>query len=152
MKYLFFFLALSCFVGCSNDDDEIDGLQIIADNDAAIIAYIDANNITNAQSTESGLYYVIEEEGNGTFPTPTSDITVLYSGYNLDGEVFDETADDDPADFGLNGTIPGFQEGLQKFSEGGSGRIFIPAQLAYGLDFPSFAAPIIFDVELLEVN
>lgn len=119
-------------------------------NKEQIEMYLEENNL-EAESTQSGVYYIIEEEGNDEFPNSSSSVTLHYKGYDLGGEVFDETTNQ-PATFQLGGLIAGFQEGLTKFSEGAKGKLFIPSQLAYGPDEPSFNSPIIFDIELISVN
>ncbi len=137
-------------MACSSDDanEPLDIDEIIAQNDAMIVAYLDANNIT-AQSTPTGLYYSVDQEGNGTFPSQTSTIQINYRGYDLNGNVFDERENQS---FPLPNLILGWQEGIPKFSVGGSGQLFIPAQLAYGGNDPSNFEPIIFDIELLGTN
>ena len=52
--------------------------------EADIIKYIDVNNL-DAQRSSSGLYYVINELGNGVRPTSSSNVTVTYRGTLLDG-------------------------------------------------------------------
>src|SRR5690606_28054348 len=50
--------------------------------------YIAENNL-DATKTESGLFYVIEEEGNGPEVEEGNTVAVNYTGYVLDGTVFD---------------------------------------------------------------
>ncbi|MDB2385194.1 FKBP-type peptidyl-prolyl cis-trans isomerase [Polaribacter sp.] len=125
----------------------------VIDNEADILAYIDDNNL-NASRTDSGLYYVINEEGTGNTPTETSNVTVAYKGYLLDGTVFDES-DANGIDFDLDGVILGWTEGIQLFKEGGEGILLIPNDLAYGLlgvsSIPG-GAVIVFDINLISVN
>jgi FKBP-type peptidyl-prolyl cis-trans isomerase len=122
-------------------------------NEAAIIQYIDDNNLT-ATKTASGLYYVVNNEGTGTQPTSTSNVTVAYKGYFLDGTVFDES-DSNGISFGLNQVISGWTEGIQLFKEGGDGILLIPYTLGYGINgsgtIPG-ASVLIFDVKLNSVN
>ena len=122
-------------------------------NEAAILKYIDDNNL-NATRTDSGLYYVVNNEGTGTQPTSTSNVTVAYKGYFLDGTVFDES-DSDGIPFGLNQVITGWTEGIQLFKEGGDGILLIPYTLGYGINgsgaIPG-ASVLIFDVKLNSVN
>ena len=39
----------------------------------------------------TGLYYVIDDEGTGAQPVFTSNVTVAYKGYFINGTVFDES-------------------------------------------------------------
>tara|TARA_B110001454_G_scaffold217827_1_gene244099 strand:- start:2762 stop:3607 length:846 start_codon:yes stop_codon:yes gene_type:complete len=124
-----------------------------AENEATILKYIEDNNL-NATKTDSGLYYVINNEGTGTRPTSSSNVTVAYKGYFLDGNVFDQS-NSDGISFGLNQVITGWKEGMQLFKEGGDGILLIPYTLGYGIN-GSRSIPggsvLIFDVKLISVN
>ena len=74
----------------------------------------------------------------------------------IDGTEFDSSyARDEPTEFGVNGVIPGFGEGLQLMAAGSHYRFFIPANIAYGLQAAgSVIGPnstLIFEVELQEI-
>ncbi len=83
--------------------------------------------------TESGIYYVVEKEGNGSHPTINDKVTVHYEGTLLDGTKFDSSYDrKKPATFPLKNVVKGWQEGIPLFSEGGKGILVIPTNLGYG--------------------
>ena len=107
-------------------------------------------------TTESGLQYIIEEEGKGATPTGEQSVEVNYKGSLIDGTVFDSSYDrGQPATFPLNGVIPGFTEGLKLMKEGGKIKLFIPADLAYGVQAPPAIGPnqaLIFEIELIAVK
>jgi len=108
-------------------------------------------------TTASGLQYQILKEGKGPSPGPRDRVTVHYKGTLLDGTVFDSSFDrGQPATFPLTGVIKGWSEGLSHFKEGGSGRLFIPPDLAYGErgagDKIGPNAVLVFDVDLLKVE
>lgn len=146
MRYLLMMVvAAVCFVGCGDDDE---GADFRAENETAIQQYLAANNLTS-QSTSSGLHYIVQQSGNGTFPTSFSSVTVNYVGYDINGQIFDQN---DNITFNLAGTILGWQEGIPKFSEGGSGILLVPAHLAYNSSPPSNNGVIIFEVNLISVN
>ena len=110
------------------------------------------NNLV-AEKTSSGLYYIIDTEGDGAQVSSTDNVSITYKGYFLDDTVFDEPTES--VNFDLGNLITGFSEGLTYFKEGGSGKLLIPSHLAYGATgSQSIAAytPIIFDIELLSVN
>jgi FKBP-type peptidyl-prolyl cis-trans isomerase len=97
-----------------------------------IEAYVKKNNL-KGEFTPSGLYVVIEKPGTGNgFPNATSTVKAEYSGYFLNGEVFDASKPGQPIEFPLNQVIPGWTEGLQKLKKGGKAKLIIPAELGYG--------------------
>ena len=149
MKKILFALTLVLSMSCSKDKE----VDYVAQNEQDIIAYIAKNNLT-AQRSDSGLYYVINEAGDGEQPTATSNVTVAYKGYFTNGSVFDESkAEGIP--FGLNQVIKGWTEGIPYFKEGGSGILLIPARLGYGNDdrgpIPG-GSVLIFEVKLITIN
>ncbi|MEY3052056.1 MAG: hypothetical protein RLY31_1841 [Bacteroidota bacterium] len=136
--------------GCRQDESLTYEEQLAVDIQK-IQDYLVANNLT-AQTTASGLHYIVETEGNGQFPGPGAVVTVYYKGYFLDGAVFDQTGTQ-PATFSLNSVISGWQEGIPKFSRGGKGKLLLPSGLAYGKNPPGSIpanAVMIFDVELVD--
>lgn len=110
------------------------------------------------QVTDSGLQYMVMEEGDGAKPAgPESKVTVHYKGTLIDGTEFDSSySRGEPATFALNQVIPGWTEGLQMMSEGSKYKFFIPSDLAYGEQGrPGPIGPnstLIFEVELLEIE
>lgn len=132
-------------------------IELLADyeeiNELEITEYIADNGLTATRS-DTGLYYVINEEGTGTQPTATSNVTVAYKGYFLDGEVFDES-DTSGVSFNLDKVIDGWTEGIAYFKEGGNGILLIPSHLGYGLHeyrgIPN-GSVLIFDINLISVN
>lgn len=85
------------------------------------------------ETSTSGLSYKIEEPGTGDKPTENSTVKVQYVGKHLNGEVFDQT-NGEPATFNLRGVVAGFREGLMLLGKGGKATLYIPGQLAYGVD------------------
>tara|TARA_B110000879_G_C10920950_1_gene412085 strand:- start:4 stop:390 length:387 start_codon:yes stop_codon:yes gene_type:complete len=118
-----------------------------------ILQYINDNNL-NAEPTGSGLYYVLNSNGNGDFPNINSIVTVAYKGTLIDGTIFDQS-DATGATFPLSNVIQGWQEGIPLFSEGGSGILLIPSALGYGNQLigsiPANSV-LIFEVTLLNVD
>ena len=150
MKYFLLPFLLVLFLACSTDSKESDFTER---NEAEIVAYIGANNLT-AQRTASGLYYVIEEPGTGTQPISTSNVTVAYKGYYTNGTVFDQS-NFNGISFNLQGVIRGWTEGIPFFKEGGNGILLVPSHLAYGSSnyqgIPG-GSVLIFEVQLISVN
>ncbi len=149
MKYFLTLFILVMIMSCS-DDDTIDYTKA---NDEEIIKYIDDHNL-DAQKSNTGLYYVIEELGEGAQPNANSTVTVKYKGYFTNGEVFDQS-DSNGITFNLQQVIAGWTEGITYFKEGGKGILLIPSRLGYG-DNDRGSIPggsvLIFDIELLDVH
>ena len=116
-----------------------------------------AKNAILAEPTESGLYYVMTEEGNGEKPEVGQMVKVHYTGTLLDGTKFDSSIDrGEPIQFplGLGRVIPGWDEGIALMSKGEKGKLYIPYYLAYGdraagPQIPAFSN-LVFEVELVD--
>ena len=149
MKKILFALTLVLSMSCSKDKE----VDYVAQNEQDIIAYIAKNKLT-AQRSDSGLYYVINEAGDGEQPTAASNVTVAYKGYFTNGNVFDQSKPEGIS-FGLNQVIKGWTEGIPYFKEGGSGILLVPAHLGYGNDdrgpIPG-GSVLIFEVKLITIN
>jgi len=135
-------------------DIKVNVADYLVENETAILNYIETNNLV-ATKTDSGLYYVINNEGTGSsYPTSNSNVTVAYKGYFLDGTVFDES-DANGVSFNLNQVIPGWTEGITYFKEGGDGVLLIPYNLGYGV-YGNTGVPrvsvLLFDVNLKSIN
>ncbi len=153
MKYTFFALLLTLFISCDDNDSTNENVDFKAKNEQDITAYIQQNNL-NANRSDSGLYYVIDEEGTGVQPTSTSNVTVAYKGYFLNGSVFDQS-NSNGISFGLQQVIKGWTEGIPYFKEGGSGILLVPAHLGYGnRDYNGIpgGSVLVFDIKLISVN
>jgi len=129
------------------------GQRILNQDIEEIEQYLEDNNLT-ALRTDNDLFYIIEEEGNGEFPTINNFVTVDYHGYFTNDNVFDSSVDrGTPAEFPLSGVIPGWQQGIPLFSKGGKGKLLIPSHLAYGEQgtrgIPGNTV-ILFDVHLID--
>lgn len=154
LRYPLFAILLFGFLSCSKDD-EAAAKQL--DTDIAIIQEYLASKGLAAQSTSSGLHYIIEDPGSGTsYPTAQSKVTVAYIGYLTNGNVFDQSMAGSPPSFFLNQVIKGWQEGIPKFRKGGKGKLLIPSGLAYGTSSPSSKVPsnsvLIFDIQLINIQ
>ena len=91
----------------------------------------DMAKLPGAIVTPSGLVFQVMVEGEGVSPTFTDRVNVKYVGRFSDGTVFDDTGDE-VVTFDLGSEIPGFVEGLRMMKPGGTYRLAVPAELAYG--------------------
>ena len=147
MKYFLVLVAIiTLSTSCTKDGD------FVEQNEKDIITYIEENNL-DAIRSNSGLYYLVEKQGNGARPNIGSNVTVAYKGYFTDGKVFDESSSG--ITFNLQGVIRGWTEGITYFREGGEGILLIPSSLGYGAsnkgDIPG-GSVLIFDIKLIRVN
>jgi len=128
-----------------------------AENLAAAEEFLSENKTNvGVETAESGLQYIVLEEGEGASPTAEDVVRVNYRGTLLDGTEFDSSyRRGQPAQFQVRGVIPGWQEALQMMKVGGKWRLFIPPDLAYGEAGAGQAIEpnslLIFEVELLEI-
>jgi FKBP-type peptidyl-prolyl cis-trans isomerase len=108
-------------------------------------------------TTETGLQYVVLQEGDGPMPQETDKVKVHYRGTLIDGTEFDSSIKrGEPASFGVNRVIKGWTEALLLMKVGSKYRLFIPSALAYGergagRDIPPNST-LIFEVELLGIE
>lgn len=105
--------------------------------------------------TPSGLQYEVITMGTGEKPAAEQTVKVHYTGTLLDGTKFDSSVDrGEPAEFGVNQVIPGWQEAIQLMPVGSKFKFYIPYELAYGEagtgPIPPYST-LIFEVELLEI-
>ena len=157
MKYtVFLFLSMliiSCNTSSSENYTPIEPVDYSEINEEQINEYLAANNLTS-QKTDSGLHYIIENQGDGEQPTATSTVTVAYKGYFLDGSVFDQS-DAEGISIGLDQVIEGWTDGIPLFNEGGTGVLLVPAHLGYGsFDYSTIpgGSVLVFDISLISVN
>ena len=148
MKTIFSFLILSVLlISCNKIDTTQDSID-----DKIITDYLSVNKLT-ATKTTSGLYYKIDEIGEGKKVNSSNTIYLKYTGKLTNDTIFDKN---------INGTylslktaINGFREGLSYFNVGGKGKLFIPSKLAYGKNsvgkVPSNSV-LIFDLEVIEIQ
>ncbi len=146
-------LATLVLIGCGGGasfDAAQPGTQ-----DADMQAYLKEQGLYNkANKTVSGIYYVMEKEGEGTNPTIDDKVTVHYHGTMLNGKVFDSSVERGmPASFSLRGVVKGWQEAIPLLKPGGKAKFVIPSTLAYGDRGAPGAGippntPLVFDVEL----
>lgn len=106
---------------------------------------------------ESGLQYIIVEEGKGERVQGNQSVEMHYTGYLQDGTIFDSSIKrNQPFSFklGLNQVIKGWEIGVPLMKVGDKMRLILPPELGYGDRAVGNIPPnskLIFDVELLRV-
>jgi FKBP-type peptidyl-prolyl cis-trans isomerase FkpA len=146
-KWLLAIAILVLFAACGSDDPE----KQAAKDREKIIDYIEKHDL-DAHELETGVFYVIEQTGNGNFPTENSTVVLNYTGKLLSGKQFDVGFG---SSLNLRGTILGFRYGIPMFNRGSKGLLLIPSGLGYGPN-GSFSIPpnavLIFEVEIIDFN
>lgn len=111
----------------------------------------------NAQSTASGLHYIVEKEGEGETPQKGQTVTAHYHGTLLSGRVFDSSVDrGSPFKFpvGMGRVIKGWDEAFLAMKKGEKRKLILPAEIAYGMRGSPPVIPansiLVFDVELVD--
>jgi len=147
MKRLIFLAGLITVFGACKKENSVD----YAARDKKIIEdYITANSLT-ASSTPEGIYYVIDNPGDGNHPTVNSVVKLHYKGYLTNDTVFDQTVSGATTTLALTYVIKGWQIGIPLFGKGGKGKLLIPSDYGYGAQsYPKIPAHsvLIFDIVL----
>jgi len=84
-------------------------------------------------------------EGTGEPLKADSTISANYFGWTSDGKIFDSTKKSGtvtPAEFGLQGVIPGWTKGLTGVKVGSTVKLTIPADMAYGSTDDGMGRPV----------
>lgn len=107
-------------------------------------------------TTASGLQYKVLTAGTGAKPTSASTVKIHYTGSLIDGTVFDSSVKrGQPAEFPVGGVIPGFAEALSLMSVGSKYVVYMPSELAYGMQQAGPIPPgsvLVFEIELLGIK
>lgn len=128
-------------------------------DEIAIQAYLTKNQLKGkVEQTEDGLYYIIENEGEGDArPNIMSNVVRHFKGTTLDGKVVEDSRkinDGEPISQPLMQVMPGQSFGLMKLGKGGKAKLIIPSYMAYadrgmGEEIPPNSC-LIYEVELVD--
>lgn len=108
--------------------------MIIAETVKTMLADYKSKKLAGLKKSDSGLEYVIIDQGTGA-PIKDGDSvpTNYYGARKTDGVMFDNSYDrGGPAPFNVGALIPGFNEGMKLLNRGGKALLFIPSKLGYG--------------------
>lgn len=116
------------------EKEEKENAKRLADEPQRIAKYLKDNDF-DINPTESGLYYIETETGNGNTVQSGDMVAVHYSIYNVDNKLIEsslEYGEPIPFIYGAGQMIPGIEEAVGYMSVGGKSRIIVPSQLGFG--------------------
>lgn len=107
----------------------------------------------------NGLQYEVLVAANMDNPKPkiTDTVKVNYAGSLINAVEFENSLKNGgPVTFPVNGVIRGWQQALQLMPKGATWKLYIPAELAYGENPPSYNIPqnavLIFEIALMDIK
>lgn len=108
------------------------------------------------KKTESGLVYKVIEEGSGVTIKASDRVKVKYVGKHIDGTEFDNSGDE-ARTFSASGVVHGFAEGLMMMKPGAHYILYLPADLAYGVQGQPYGGikpneTLVFDVTVVGIE
>ena len=135
-------LALMCSMNPTLCNNVKEGEKFLAAN----------KNKPGVKTSQSGLQYEVLVEGKGPRPSVEDSVTVNYKGTLINGTPFDGN---NGITFTVGGVIPGWTEALQMMPVGSKYKLYVPHQLAYGMNdngpIPG-GSVLIFEVELVAIK
>ncbi len=114
----------------------------------------------NVDTTELGIYYVMNKFGTGPFPQKGDTCFLIYTGFFLNGTIFDSSDNyfqDSIWKFNYleENLIPGFNDGIALLNKGAAADIIIPSEFAYGANgngiFPPYT-PLVFSMKMKDLK
>jgi len=115
-----------------------------------------AKELPGAVTFDNGIVLITIKEGKGTYPNSTDDVKVHYvlmsalgdtvqNSYNMKNQA----GKIEPVSLQLNGgVIPGWSFAIPKMKKGGKYKIYIPWELAYGIE--GGKESLCFEIDLIE--
>ncbi len=91
----------------------------------------------NVDTTALGVYYIMNKTGIGTFPVEGDTCLLIYTGFFLDGTIFDAsyyhyTDSIWKIEYKKITNIAGFDNAIALLNNGAEAEVIIPSKLAYG--------------------
>jgi len=114
----------------------------------------------DVDTTELGVYYIMDKPGTGPLPQKSDTCFLIYTGFFLDGVIFDSSGDyyqDSIWQFNYLevNLIPGFNDGVALLNKGANADIIVPSKLAYSATgygtIPPYT-PLVFSMEMKDLK
>lgn len=164
-------LVLTALVSCKRNDsttqvrnhqEEKESLvkvnKFLVEKDIDLIESYVKRRGWEMEVTNSGLWYMIYEEGSGPEAAEGKIITMDYRISLLDGRLCYDSKESGPRQFliGKGGVESGLEEGVLLLRKGDKARLIMPPHLAHGLlgdeeNIPARSI-IIYDLEVLDIS
>lgn len=108
----------------------------------------------DAETAGGGLAWKVLQEGTGDgTPGPGDTVKVHYIGWNTEGQWFDSSySKGTAAVIEFDTLIEGWKRAIRDMVPGEKRRLWVPAEMAYANDPAGPQGPLVFEIELLEVN
>ncbi len=161
VKYQINLLSVKSKLEYLKEQDDVKEASLIVDKEK-IDKYLEDQKLKNVSQTNTGLYYQITQQGTGENIAVGKEVSMNYTGYLLDGTVFDSNVKPEfshvqPFNFtlGKGMVIPGWDQGIEKLKVGSKAKLIIPSALAYGNRAVSTIpanSVLVFDVEVLSTK
>ncbi len=132
--------------------------QLLVEKDVEIIKNYIERREWDMEMTETGLWYMIYQEGSGDLIEENDFIIMNYKIWLMDGTLCYSSDSLGPKSFivGKGGVESGLEEGLLLLKNGSRARFIMPPHLAHGLIGDNEKIParatIIYDVEITDVK
>lgn len=129
-------VSLFLMNSCNKADVEPDRTPELEKSELdAVLAKLEASGY-DIDTTDLGIYYIVNTEGEGLFPQAGDTIQLEYTGYLLNGIIFDASEYHYPDGiwefvFKDELLIPGFDDGISVMNKGAEIDMIIPSELAY---------------------
>lgn len=166
LKIGFFLLTVFFALSSCNKETEETPSIYTAEREAGLIKDWLATMVSNnndIDTTSTGLFYIVSTPGTGPTVITGDTLTVKYTGYFMDGSIFDASSlhgdgtytyihkDTNPQ----KRMIQGWEEGIEVLSKGSKAIFLIPSDKGYGPygygPIPPYT-PLIFEIEVVNIK
>lgn len=157
-RFVWFAAIAMVVVSCLSDDIDDYTPPTLEEELSTLTDYIDTlqGRGLNVDTTEMGIYYIIDSIGEGEYPIEGDTCIVKYTGFFLSGEIFDSSENNTfDVTLGEQTVIPGWEDGLKVFKKNAKGYLIIPSEFAYGssgfASIPPYTT-LIFSIDMVDIK
>jgi len=130
-------IAITIVSSCQKEDnDPVRTLEMEMEELDAFLADLVTREF-DIDTSDLGIYYIVRAGGDGALAQVGDSLSLEYTGYFLDGQIFDGSAYHYPDStwefvFKEDQLIQGFEEGISLMNKGAEIDMIIPSEFAYG--------------------